>query len=70
MGSQFITSDARELTSQWEFVVKSITRVKNRLRRDLILLGYSDSLSRRNLSEKSEDSVVLAEVSFGRVGEA
>ncbi|QXJ31001.1 hypothetical protein J5U21_00650 [Saccharolobus shibatae] len=66
MGSEFATSDARVLTSQWDFVLKSIVRVKNRLRRDLILLGYSDSLSKRNLEEvlKGEDSVVLAEVRF------
>ncbi|QXJ33913.1 hypothetical protein J5U22_00458 [Saccharolobus shibatae] len=72
MGSEFTTSNARELTSQWDFVVKSITRVKNRLRRDLILLGYSDNLPKRNLGEvlKGEDSVVMAEVSFGGVGEA
>ncbi|BFI74756.1 IS110 family transposase [Sulfurisphaera ohwakuensis] len=66
MGSEFTMSDARELTSQWDFVVKSIVRVKNRLRRDLILLGYRDSLSKRNLSEvlRGEDNVVLAEVRF------
>ena len=66
MGSEFATSDARELTSQWDFVVKDIVRVKNRLRRDLTLLGYNDSLSKKNLSEvlKGKDSVVLAEVKF------
>jgi len=67
MGSGFVTSDARELTSQWDFVTRSIARVKNRLRRDLVLLGYRDSLSKRNLEEvlRGGDSVVLAEVSFG-----
>jgi transposase len=47
MGSEFAMSDARELTSQWDFVTRSIARVKNRLRRDLILLGYKDSLSKK-----------------------
>ncbi|BDB99745.1 IS110 family transposase [Saccharolobus caldissimus] len=28
MGSEFTTSDARELTSQWDFVTRSIARVK------------------------------------------
>jgi len=28
MGSGFTTSDARELTSQWDFVIRSIARVK------------------------------------------
>ncbi|AAK41144.1 IS110 family transposase [Saccharolobus solfataricus] len=66
MGSEFTLSDARELTSQWDFIVKSIVRVKNRLRRDLILLGYSDSLSRKNLSEVLEggDNIILSEVKF------
>ncbi|BDB99473.1 IS110 family transposase [Saccharolobus caldissimus] len=66
MGSEFTTSDARELTSQWDFVTRSIARVKNRLRRDLILLGYKDSLSKRNLEEvlRGGDSIVLAEVRF------
>ncbi|ACP47932.1 partial transposase in ISC1190 [Sulfolobus islandicus Y.N.15.51] len=43
-----------------------------RLRRDLVLLGYSDSLSKKNLEEvlRGEDSIVLSEVSFGGVGEA
>ena len=68
MGSGFVTSDARELTSQWDFVTRSIARVKNMLRRDLVLLGYRDSLSKRNLEEVLRgggDSVVLSEVSFG-----
>ncbi|BDB99794.1 IS110 family transposase [Saccharolobus caldissimus] len=66
MGSEFTTSDARELTSQWDFVTRNIARVKNRLRRDLILLGYKDSLSKRNLEEvlRGGDNVVLAEVRF------
>ncbi|QGR16559.1 IS110 family transposase [Sulfurisphaera ohwakuensis] len=66
MGSEFTTSDARELTSQWDFVTRSIARVKNRLRRDLILLGYKDSLSKKNLEEvlRGGDSIVLAEVRF------
>jgi len=66
MGSEFITSEARELTSQWDFVTRSIVRVKNRLRRDLILLGYRDSLSKENLNEvlRGEDNVVLSEVRF------
>ncbi|MEM3234042.1 MAG: IS110 family transposase [Saccharolobus sp.] len=65
MGSEFTTSDARELTSQWDFVTRSIVRVKNRLRRDLILLGYRDSLSRENLNEVLRgDNVVLSEVRF------
>jgi transposase len=66
MGSEFIASDARELTSQCDFVTRSITRVKNRLRRDLILLGYSDSLPKRNLEEvlKGEDNIILTEVRF------
>jgi Transposase and inactivated derivatives len=66
MGSGFTTSDARELTSQWDFVTRSIARVKNRLRRDLVLLGYRDSLSKKNLEEvlRGGDSVVLAEVRF------
>jgi len=66
MGSEFVTSDARELTSQWDFITRSIARVKNRLRRDLVLLGYS-SLSKRNLEEVLRgggDSIVLAEVRF------
>jgi hypothetical protein len=42
MGSGFTTSEARELTSQWDFVTRSIARVKNMLRRDLILLGYKE----------------------------
>ncbi|QXJ32622.1 hypothetical protein J5U21_02273 [Saccharolobus shibatae] len=64
MGS--VTSEARELTSQWDFVTRSIVRVKNRLRRDLILLGYRDSLSRENLNEvlRGEDNAVLSEVRF------
>ncbi|ADX85922.1 transposase [Sulfolobus islandicus REY15A] len=43
-----------------------------RLRRDLILLGYKDSLSKRNLEEvlRGGDSIVLSEVSLGGVGEA
>ncbi|AAK41100.1 Partial transposase in ISC1190 [Saccharolobus solfataricus P2] len=63
---EFTLSDARELTSQWDFIVKSIVRVKNRLRSDLILLGYSDSLSRKNLSEVLEggDNIILSEVKF------
>lgn len=66
MGSEFVTSEARELTSQWDFVTRSIVRVKNRLRRDLILLGYRDSLSKENLNEvlRGEDNVVLSEVRF------
>ncbi|QGR17457.1 IS110 family transposase [Sulfurisphaera ohwakuensis] len=66
MGSEFTTSDARELTSQWDFVTRSIARVKNRLRRDLTLLGYKDSLSKKNLEEvlRGGDSIVLAEVRF------
>ncbi len=28
MGSEFTTSDAKELTSQWDFVTRSIARVK------------------------------------------
>ncbi|QXJ28503.1 hypothetical protein J5U23_01372 [Saccharolobus shibatae B12] len=66
MGSEFITSEARELTSQWDFVTRSIVRVKNRLRRDLVLLGYRDSLSRENLNEvlRGEDNAVLSEVRF------
>ncbi|QXJ32431.1 hypothetical protein J5U21_02082 [Saccharolobus shibatae] len=66
MGSEFTTSDARELTSQWDFVTRSIVRVKNRLRRDLVLLGYRDSLSRKNLNEvlRGEDNAVLSEVRF------
>ncbi len=28
MGSELTTSDARELTSQWDFVTRSIARVK------------------------------------------
>ncbi|QGR15774.1 IS110 family transposase [Sulfurisphaera ohwakuensis] len=66
MGSEFTTSDARELTSQWDFVTRSIARVKNRLRRDLILLGYKDSLSKKNLEEvlRGGDSIVLVEVRF------
>jgi transposase len=42
------------------------------LRRDLILLGYRDSLSKKNLEEvlRGGDNIVLAEVSFGGVGEA
>jgi transposase len=66
MGSEFTTSDARELTSQWDFVTRSIARVENRLRRDLVLLGYRDSLSKRNLEEvlRGGDSIVLSEVSF------
>ncbi|MEJ2772117.1 IS110 family transposase [Stygiolobus sp. CP8521M] len=66
MGSEFVTSEARELTSQWDFITRSIARVKNRLRRDLVLLGYS-SLSKRNLEEVLRgggDSIVLAEVRF------
>ena len=61
MGSGFTTSDARELTSQWDFVTRSIARVKNRLRRDLILLGYRDSLSKRNLEEvlRGGDNIVF-----------
>jgi hypothetical protein len=72
MGSGFTTSEARELTSQWDFVTRSIARVKNRLRRDLILLGYKDSLSKKNLEEvlRGGDSIVLSEVSLGGVGEA
>ena len=64
MGS--VTNEARELTSQWDFVTRSIVRVKNRLRRDLILLGYRDSLSKENLNEvlRGEDNVVLSEVRF------
>jgi len=49
MGDKLIVSDARGLTSQWDFVTRSIARVENRLRRDLILLGYKDSLLKRNL---------------------
>jgi transposase len=66
MGDKLIVSDARELTSQWDFITRSIARVENRLRRDLILLGYKDSLSKRNLEEvlRSEDNIVLAEVRF------
>ncbi|QGR18227.1 IS110 family transposase [Sulfurisphaera ohwakuensis] len=66
MGSEFTTSDARELTSQWDFVTRSIARVKNRLRRDLTLLGYKDSLSKKNLEEvlRGGDSIVLVEVRF------
>ncbi|QXJ32278.1 IS110 family RNA-guided transposase [Saccharolobus shibatae] len=66
MGSEFTTSEARELTSQWDFVTRSIVRVKNRLRRDLVLLGYRDSLSRKNLNEvlRGEDNAVLSEVRF------
>ncbi|AKA74859.2 IS110 family transposase [Saccharolobus solfataricus] len=66
MCSGFTTSDARELTSQWDFVTRSIARVKNRLRRDLVLLGYRDSLSKKNLEEvlRGGDSIVLAEVRF------
>jgi len=67
MGSEFVTSEARELTSQWDFITRSIARVKNRLRRDLVLLGYSDSLSKRNLEEVLRgggDGIVLAEVRF------
>jgi len=43
-----------------------------RLRRDLVLLGYRDSLSKKNLEEvlRGGDSIVLSEVSFGGVGEA
>ncbi|MEJ2773317.1 IS110 family transposase [Stygiolobus sp. CP859M] len=66
MGSEFVTSDARELTSQWDFTTRSIARVKNRLRRDLVLLGYS-SLSKRNLEEVLRgggDSIVMSEVRF------
>ncbi|QXJ32191.1 hypothetical protein J5U22_01750 [Saccharolobus shibatae] len=66
MGSEFTTSEARELTSQWDFVTRSIVRVKNRLRRDLVLLGYRDSLSGKNLNEilRGEDNAVLSEVRF------
>ncbi len=42
MGDKLIVSDARGLTSQWDFVTRSIAMVKNRLRRDLILLGYKE----------------------------
>jgi hypothetical protein len=31
MSVEFVMDEARELTSQWEFVVKNIIRVKNRL---------------------------------------
>ncbi|AAK41620.1 Second ORF in transposon ISC1190 [Saccharolobus solfataricus P2] len=66
MGSEFTTSEAKELTSQWDFITRSIVRVKNRLRRDLILLGYKDSLSKKNLNEvlRGEDNIVLSEVRF------
>ncbi|AAK42951.1 First ORF in transposon ISC1190 [Saccharolobus solfataricus P2] len=66
MGSKLTTSEAKELTSQWDFITRSIARVKNRLRRDLILLGYKDSLSGKNLNEvlRGEDNIVLSEVSF------
>ncbi|ACP54951.1 partial transposase in ISC1190 [Sulfolobus islandicus M.16.27] len=42
------------------------------MRRDLVLLGHKDSLSKKNLEEvlRDEDSIVLSEVSFGGVGEA
>ena|GEM_PF-4223002 len=64
MGDKLIVSETRELTSQWEFVVKNI--VKNRLRRDLILLGYKDSLSKKNLAKvlKEEDNLIMVEVRF------
>ncbi|AAK41896.1 Partial transposon ISC1190 [Saccharolobus solfataricus P2] len=66
IGSEFTTSEAKELTSQWDFVTRSIARVKNRLRRDLILLGYRDSLSRKNLNEvlRGEDNAALSEIRF------
>ncbi len=62
MGSELTTSDARELTSQLGVLLGL------RLRRDLILLGHKDSLSKRNLEEvlRDEDSIVLSEVSFRR----
>ncbi len=66
MSVKFVMDEARELTSQWEFVVKNIIRVKNRLKRDLTLLGHKDSLSKRNLERAlgEGEGIVLDEVRF------
>jgi len=70
MGSGFTTSEARELLASGILLLGVLLGL--RLRRDLVLLGYSDSLSKKNLEEvlRGGDSIVLSEVSFGGVGEA